>query len=195
MKVLILGPPESSLTSIIRDSGSRTVERSERIDPDYVKTEGIQFAVSYRYRHIIKPDVLSILPERVINLHISYLPWNRGADPNLWSFLEETPKGVTIHYVDQGIDTGDIIVQKRICFPSPSETLASTYEKLNEEIVELFRRHWPDIATGKCPRKKQPPGGSCHRSEDKQKYMHLLTDGWGTPVAKIRGMAKSEQMQ
>ncbi|MCL0081308.1 hypothetical protein M1N64_03665 [Peptococcaceae bacterium] len=44
---------------------------------------------------------------RAINLHISFLPWNRGADPNFWSFIENAPVGVSIHYLDEGIDTGD----------------------------------------------------------------------------------------
>ena len=43
---------------------------------------------------------------------MSYLPWNRGADPNFWSILEDTPKGVTIHIMDESIDTGDILYQK-----------------------------------------------------------------------------------
>ena len=52
---------------------------------------------------------------RAINLHISYLPWNRGADPNLWSAVG-MPKGVTIHYINDGFDTGDILFQKAILF-------------------------------------------------------------------------------
>ena len=54
-----------------------------------------------------------------------------GQDPNLWSFIEDTPKGVTIHEIDEGIDTGDIIFQKEIVLNS-NETLASSYEKLQE---------------------------------------------------------------
>jgi len=37
-----------------------------------------------------------------------------AADPNVWSFIEKTPKGVSIHYLDAGIDTGDIIAQKLV---------------------------------------------------------------------------------
>ena len=52
----------------------------------------------------------------IINLHISYLPYNRGAHPNFWSFVENTPSGVSIHQVDSGIDTGKIVIQKQINF-------------------------------------------------------------------------------
>lgn len=45
---------------------------------------------------------------------MSYLPYNKGTHPNYWSFIENTPKGVMIHEIDKGIDTGNIIVQKKI---------------------------------------------------------------------------------
>ena len=48
----------------------------------------------------------------LINLHISYLPYNRGSYPNYWSFKENTPNGVSIHHIDDGIDTGPVLVQK-----------------------------------------------------------------------------------
>jgi methionyl-tRNA formyltransferase len=123
-------------------------------------------------------------------LHISLLPWNRGADPNLWSFLEDTPKGVTIHYVDEGLDTGDIIVQKEVFFDYSDENLATTYQKLNEEILELFKSEWPLISAGKAPRQKQPMGGSFHSSKDKKRFEYLFADkGWDTPVIKLVGRA------
>src|SRR5688500_18057136 len=70
--------------------------------------------ISYSYRHIIKKDVLAKYPGKFINLHIAYLPFNRGADPNLWSVIEGTPSGVTIHVIDDGIDTGPIIAQRLV---------------------------------------------------------------------------------
>ena len=45
------------------------------------------FIVSYGYRHILSKNILDLLPNKIINLHISYLPYNRGADPNFWSFM------------------------------------------------------------------------------------------------------------
>ena len=60
----------------------------------------------------------------------------------MWSFLEDTPKGVTIHYIDEGIDTGDIIVQKEVFIDEDKETLKSSYEILNKEIQALFKENW-----------------------------------------------------
>ena len=48
-----------------------------------------------------------------INLHLSYLPFNRGKNPNVWSIIESTPCGATIHKIDEKIDTGKIYVRKK----------------------------------------------------------------------------------
>ena len=54
--------------------------------------------------------------KKIINLHISYLPYNKGAHPNFWSFADNTPSGVTIHEVNENLDSGNIIFQKKIEF-------------------------------------------------------------------------------
>ena len=45
---------------------------------------------------------------------MSFLPYNRGSHPNFWSFIDDTPKGITIHEIDEGADTGNIVFQKKI---------------------------------------------------------------------------------
>ena len=69
---------------------------------------------SFGFRQIIKAEKLKIVGCPIINLHISYLPYNRGAHPSFWSFYEDTPSGVSIHLIDNGIDTGPILYQKLI---------------------------------------------------------------------------------
>lgn len=148
MKILYLGPPNKKLLDILRGNGHQVQEKESPFDVLFLEENHIDFVVSYGYRHIIKSDVVNHLKDRIINLHISYLPWNRGADPNLWSFLEDTPKGVTIHYMDEGVDTGDIIAQKELCFNNGQHTLATTYAYLQEEMISLFKATWPLIITG-----------------------------------------------
>jgi len=190
MKVLVLGIFPSPVTSIIEEFGCDVVEREDPVDVGFLRQHSIDFAISYRYSHLIGMSVIEYLNGNIINLHISFLPWNRGADPNLWSFLEATPKGVSIHYVDEGLDTGDLICQKKIAFETFNETLATTYETLNKEILKLLQQHWPLIAKGKASRWKQPQGGSFHRMKDKKFYDHLLgKKGWDTPVHSLVGKA------
>ena len=185
-----MGYRNSPLRQIVESHGDETIERETPFEMSFLHEQAIDFIVSYGYRHIIGEQVVEYMRGKVINLHISLLPWNRGADPNLWSFFENTPKGVTIHFVDEGIDTGDVIVQKRLRFKEEEHTLASTYRILNKEIIELFRCIYPVLGKDQCPRKKQPIGGSYHKSIDKEKFMHLMTNGWQTPVSMISGKAQ-----
>ncbi len=189
MKILVLGKMKSPITPVIRKTGCEVIESLDPVDRVLLEKNHINFIVSFGCRHIIKKSVLEYLPDRVINLHISYLPWNRGADPNLWSFLEDTPKGVSIHYIDEGIDTGDIIAQKRVSLDENSETLATSYDKLEMGIIELFKETWPNIIINNVHRLKQRGAGSFHKTKDKSKHMNLLTDGWNTEVKKLIGAA------
>jgi methionyl-tRNA formyltransferase len=187
MTILILGKSRSPLRPIIEASGCTAVETEQKIDPGYLNSKAVDYIVSYGYRHILGSELIDHMGGKIINLHISLLPWNRGAAPNFWSFLEDTPKGVTIHYIDAGIDTGDIIAQKEVAFDEQTETLASSYEKLSREIVTLFAETWPQIVAGTAARRRQPPGGTYHAARELTQYEHLLAEkGWQTPVADIR---------
>ena len=188
MKILLLGPERPEFEKFLCSEGD-TVNRTEaKLTGDSPLLDGVDWIVSYGFRHIIKADVLNRFPQRAVNLHISYLPWNKGADPNLWSFLEDSPKGVTIHYIDRGVDTGDILAQQEVSM-SGNDTLSTSYAKLGREIEALFCRVWPDIRAGRLTGKKQPEGGSVHRMKDKKEYEHLLTDDWDTPVRLLIGQA------
>jgi methionyl-tRNA formyltransferase len=180
--ILYLGP-SSPLVQFLgeKDEVLQCSEPLERLDLEQLRPE---WAVSYGYRHIIRQPELERFHDRIINLHISLLPWNRGADPNLWSWIDDTPKGVTIHYVDAGIDTGDIIAQRQMTF-SGDETLAETYDGLHRAMRGLFRDQWPAISSGHADRRPQAPGGSYHRVADRVRVVHLLVAGWDTPVRNL----------
>ena len=68
--------------------------------------------ISFGYRHIINKEIIKKLKIPIVNLHTGYLPYNRGAHPNFWSFVENTTSGISIHKIDGGIDTGKIINHK-----------------------------------------------------------------------------------
>jgi len=92
------------------------------------------------------------------------------------------------------VDTGDIIVQEKMEFDSDRETLATSYEKLQTAIQELFRKNWQNIKSGNCRRQKQVGKGSTHKVKDKASLSHLLTDGWNTPVSVLEEYAAETQM-
>lgn len=130
-----------------------------------IKKLNADIAVSIFFGYILRPDFINLFPS-VINLHPSYLPYNRGQYPNVWSIVEETPAGVTLHYIDENIDTGDIIAQKQVII-EPIDTGKTLYEKLEIASCELFTETWHLIRQGTNPRKPQPQAeGSFHLTKD-----------------------------
>ena len=154
----------------IADLAHCRILRGEQLDmPEVI--ENIQnwapdIGLSVLFDHILKPELLSIFPHGVVNLHPSYLPYNRGQYPNVWSIVDGTPSGVTIHYIDDGIDTGDIIAQKEVPV-EPVDTGETLYRKLERASVELFKETWSQIKAGEAPRMAQKSeAGTYHRTRD-----------------------------
>jgi methionyl-tRNA formyltransferase len=178
LKILFLGLDDSPVVLYLRYRGEDVTTVRYALTPEYAKQ--FDWLISYGYRCILKKDVLDLFPDRAINLHTSFLPWNRGADPNYWSWKDDTPKGVTIHYIDEGIDTGDIIVRESVDLFNKG-TLRATYAELHVRMQCLFVCNWHNIKSGDVKRIPQPKFGSCHRSKD----MPKLENGWDTLVKDI----------
>ena len=184
MNILFLSP-HTELIPFIESFGDTVVQSMDYCDmfPD----EGIDFVISYGYRFILPEHFIKRFEGRIINMHVSYLPWNRGADPNLWSWINDTPKGITIHQIDTGIDTGPILAQVRTerFFDIETDTLATTYAKIEEYAIEFFKIAWHFIRKGQIQAKKPLMRGSYHSVADRAKVEHLLTDGWNTKVKEL----------
>lgn len=183
MNILYLGYLDNQIHSFLKTKGS-VFQTLEPLDHDF-EIECYDWIISYGYAHIIKQHIIDRTANPIINLHISYLPYNKGADPNFWSWFENTPKGVTIHQIDGGIDTGDIFIQKEVIFNN-DVTLASSYEILRNEIEKLFIDNFDNIVNKTIIPKKQIGIGTFHVRADLDKYKHLLVHGWNTPVNQIK---------
>ena len=94
--------------------------------------------------YIIKEPLLSMPKHGFINFHPSLLPFNRGKHYNFWALVEQSPFGVSLHKIDKGVDTGEIVAQKSIDYDweDNGETL---YYKAQKEIVNLFKSSYPLI--------------------------------------------------
>lgn len=181
MLVLYLGNIGSPIIEIIKSSGGIVVTTTQPLTHGYIEQLNPDFIVSFGYPHIVPSEVIKFVNERIINLHLSYLPWNRGSDPDFWSLVEDTPKGVTIHYMNETLDTGDIIVQTMVSIEE-TDTLSTYGRKLKLALVQLFRDNWESIRSGSSDRVPQGEGGSYHRSVDKNALIHLLKEGANTSV-------------
>jgi methionyl-tRNA formyltransferase len=117
--------------------------------------------ISALFGYILRRKVLDLMPSGCLNVHPAFLPYNRGAFPNVWSIIEGTPAGATIHYIDEGVDTGDLVAQRGVAV-EPVDTGETLYRKLEHTCVELFKETWPLIRRHQAPRVPQPPGGTRH---------------------------------
>lgn len=123
-------------------------------------------AISVYFGYILRKEFLSIFPKGCINLHPAYLPWNRGAYPNVWSIVDQTPAGATLHYVNEMVDRGDIIARKEIPV-NATDTGYTLYKKLEQTSISLFKESWPNLQSGQIQRHCQnEEEGSYHRSGD-----------------------------
>ncbi len=132
--------------------------------------------VSVSFGYLLPAEVLDVFPAGCVNLHTGYLPYNRGAYPNVWSLVEATPAGVSLHYVDAGVDTGDIIARREVAV-DPADTGGSLFGKLEEGALALFQETWPSLASGSAPREPQQASeGSCHRVADVERIDEIDLD-------------------
>lgn len=142
---------------------------SELRNPDTLKHIAeldADIALSIFFGYILKPPFINLFSEGVINLHPAYLPYNRGSYPNVWSIIEQTPAGATLHYIDAGIDTGKIISQKQVEV-EPIDTGKSLYKKLEDVCLELFQNTWKDIQSNSIrPWSQSNTQATHHRKAD-----------------------------
>lgn len=188
MKIITLGNSANLLHRLLKDhevfhfETPLSLKKIQEIGPDLV--------ISFGYRHIVRKELILALKNKIINLHISLLPWNKGADPNFWSWLDDTPKGVSIHLMDEGLDTGALLFQKEVTFEG-TETLASSYSILQEEIIKLFEANILNILKLDFVPIPQATGqGSFHKSKDKNIFFAELALGWETKCSDIQLLGK-----
>jgi methionyl-tRNA formyltransferase len=174
---LIVHPPErskygSEILSVMQNDDCLIIPAPELKNPATLQRLGDRrpdIGVSSLFGYVLRKDFIALLPKGCINLHPAFLPYNRGAYPNVWSIVDKTPSGVTIHYIDEGIDTGDIIVQEEVPV-SGTDTGASLYQKLETAMLNLFQKTWPAIREGSALRKPQNKNaGTFHRHSDVQR--------------------------
>ena len=122
--------------------------------PDYL--------LAVHYPHIIPKNIFEIPREGALNLHPSYLPYSRGWHTPSWAILEGTPCGASLHWIDDGVDTGDIALQKEIAV-RPTDTAHTLYQRILMAEVESCEQALPLLREGRLPRSPQRPGGTSHQ--------------------------------
>ncbi len=168
-KCLFLGydRKKTKLIDFLESSDIDVVQSNDHLSVSEVDLFDI--VVSFGYAKLLNIKFLKKLKRPPINLHMSFLPYNRGSHPNFWSFVDDTPKGITIHEIDEGADTGNIIFQKNFNIDPNLEqysTFKKTYEILFLELEKLFIEKFENILHKKYTAEKQNHKYTIHTDED-----------------------------
>ncbi|MBQ9964731.1 MAG: methionyl-tRNA formyltransferase [Clostridia bacterium] len=107
------------------------------------------------YGKILPPAVLSMPPYGCINVHASLLPRYRGAAPIQWAVLNgEQESGVTTMYMDEGLDTGDMLLTARTPI-TPDMTAGDLHDALSVQGAQVLSDTLQALANGTLTRTKQ----------------------------------------
>lgn len=111
--------------------------------------------LSFYYRRLLSKELLALPRLGGINLHGSLLPKYRGRSPVNWVLVNgETETGVTLHYMIEEADAGDIIAQRKVLIDL-EDTALTLFRKITVAGVELLRETFPLIKAGRAPRVPQ----------------------------------------
>ncbi len=144
------------MSNIEGDAIYTSEDLKKRSVADHIKKLEPDIIILAWWPYIIKGQLLDIPQMGWLNFHPAYLPYCRGKDPNFWAIRNGESYGVTLHFIDQRIDNGDIAFQKRIDI-SWEDTGKSIYEKALTEIVNLFKDNYTRIKAGDIPHTPQDP--------------------------------------
>ena len=187
MKILFLGydNTQTALINFLQDDGCVVTHIGNMTqDNTYLKhmmcTHDI--TISFGYRYIIPQSLLQQATCKSINLHISYLPFNKGAHPNFWAFYDSTPHGVTIHEIAPVCDAGNIIIQEEYHDFHDDMLLSISYQLLMQRLESLLMQYWQDIKYQQYQSYQQIGQGSYHKIAD----LPIWHGGWDMSIQDIK---------
>jgi methionyl-tRNA formyltransferase len=114
-----------------------------------------ELMVVWSYSMKLPAQLLAIPPLGAVNLHGGLLPEYRGGHVVQWALLNgERESGVTLHYMDEGIDTGPVIAERRFGLEDTDDA-ESVREKIRTAGSTLLAEWWPRLLDGTAPRVPQ----------------------------------------
>lgn len=117
------------------------------LDPDLLCVAAFPFRVA--------PSTLGVSRRGALNVHPSLLPRHRGPAPLFWTYFhDDAETGVTVHWMDEGLDTGDIVFQETVAV-ARGRPAADLYEELSARGATLLVSALDAVATGTAPRLPQ----------------------------------------
>jgi methionyl-tRNA formyltransferase len=137
--------------------------------------------LTVEYDKILDPTILTIPKMGTINIHFSLLPLHRGSFPVVWSLMENDQAGVSMHWVNELVNGGDIIATKTIPIGT-NDTSFSLYLKLSKIGMDLFKCSFPKIMKGSAPQTAQREEQSSYHAAG---YPEQRIIDWNKPSSEI----------
>lgn len=157
-------PSTPALPELARTAGIPVEKTADINSPEAVaalRGWGAEVAV-YTGGGIVRRALLDALPGGILNAHLGLLPRVRGMSSPEWSLLLDVPLGVTIHLMDTGIDTGPILLERRLA-PPPPPALAEARARLVALGVEGLLEAIGGLASGTLRPREQAERGRDHQ--------------------------------
>src|SRR2546423_11981338 len=134
------------------------------------------------YGQILPKPVLGIPRIACLNLHASLLPRHRGAAPIQAAILAgDRETGISVMYMDEGVDTGDVLLQKRIEI-APDETGGSLHDRLAEVASAALKEALNQLESGTAPRTPQDSSAATYAAKLEREHGRI---DWNEPAALI----------
>ncbi|WEL20064.1 formyltransferase family protein [Candidatus Nanohalococcus occultus] len=195
MDVVFLGMNEAGQKVLewLKDQEDVQIEAeiTEKEQLKRIKQIKPEIAISAGFEHKVPEEIIEVPEKGIVNLHPSYLPFNRGSHPYIWPIVEKTVAGVSIHYMVPEIDEGPVIAKEKIDI-RPDDTAKTLRDRLMNAQFEQFKEFWPRIKEGIRAEKQQLEEGNVHYSKELEELSEIdLNERMkaGELIDRLRGLS------
>ena len=188
-KIRILGPRgrNESIRKKLCEQGFEVIVSPDPYDADLIDDFAPDFILSSGYDRLLRPKTVQKYSQRIVNLHAAYLPWARGIGTTLFAMMLRYPYGVSVHFINEGLDTGNLIARKLVQ-TKQDDTLRTLYSKLLSATEELFFDFLPKIVTGQTNGVPQEELGEIDTNRSRLQFesvMDACPNGYDTLITDL----------
>ena len=188
-KIRILGPKtrNESIRKKLCEQGFEVIVSPDPYDADSIDDFAPDIILSSGYDRLLRPKTVQKYSQRIVNLHAAYLPWARGIGTTLFATMLRYPYGVSVHFINEGLDTGNLIARKLVR-TEQGDTLRTLYSKLLSATEELFFDFLPKIVTGQTNGVPQEELGEIDTNRSRLQFesvMDACPNGYDTLITDL----------
>jgi methionyl-tRNA formyltransferase len=188
--VLRRRPSDGQLEAAAREAGLPVLQPDRADDPAFVaqvRGLGPDLVVSVAYDQILRRDLREVPRFGCLNAHAGALPRYRGRNVINWAIINgEREIGVTVHQIDDGIDTGDVVLQQMLPI-GWTDTYGDVLARVVEAIPPLVERAVDQVADGSAIRRAQDHAAAtyCGGRSDGDEWLD-----WALPSARVHNLVR-----